>query len=246
MKRVLIIGANSAIAVACARLWAKEGATFFLVGRDASRLAQTGDDLLGRGAKGCGSYQLDVQDFSCHVQMLEQCVEFLGQIDVALIAHGTLPDQQVCEGSAVDTVREISINATSIIALLTILAERFETQHCGTMAVISSVAGDRGRPSNYVYGAAKAAVSTFCAGLRARMYKVGVNVLTIKPGFVKTPMTQQLKLPALLVAEPDTVAKRILNAIERKVGVVYTPGFWCYIMMIIRSIPDFVFKRLSI
>lgn len=143
-------------------------------------------------------------------------------------------------------VEAFAINATSTIALLTVLANQFEKQRAGTLAVISSIAGDRGRPSNYVYGAAKAAVSTFCEGLRARLFKVGVHVMTVKPGFVNTPMTKGLKLPAALVATPDQIALRIISGVERKTANLYAPAFWAPIMLIIRNIPQPLFKRLSL
>jgi short-subunit dehydrogenase len=123
---------------------------------------------------------------------------------------------------------------------------QFETQRCGSLAIISSVAADRGRPSNYLYGSAKAAVSTYCEGLQARLFKVGVHVTTIKPGFVDTPMTQGLSLPAALLAQPAQVAQRIVKGIANKVPTLYAPGFWGVIMLIIRSIPQPVFKRLNL
>ena len=246
MKRVLIIGATSAIAASCARLWAGEGSEFFLVARNAEKLEQTAADLRGRGAKAVHLHVMDALDYPAHPGMLDNCLGALKQIDIALIAHGTLPDQQACERDVSIALREFNNNATSVIALLTLLAQQFEQQRCGTLAVISSVAGDRGRPSNYLYGTAKAAVSTFCEGLRARMFKVGVNVVTIKPGFVDTPMTQGLPLPGALVAKPAQVAKRIVEGITAKTATLYTPGFWGLIMWIIRAIPQPVFKRLKL
>ena len=246
MKRVLIIGATSAIATACARLWATSGAEFFLVARSTDKLAQTAADLSGRGASKVTSWVMDATDIEAHAPMLAECVTVLGQIDIALIAHGTLPDQKACEQDVNVALQEFANNGTSVIALLTLLGNRFETQRCGSLAVISSVAGDRGRPSNYLYGTAKAAVSTFCEGLRARLFKVGVQVTTIKPGFVDTPMTKGLPLPGPLVATPEKVAQRIVTGIENKADTLYTPGFWALIMLIIRSIPTLVFKRLSL
>ena len=246
MKRVLIIGATSAIATACARLWAANGADFFLVARNAEKLAQTAADLTGRGAKTVSVHQMDATDTAAHPVMLERCMSALGQIDIALIAHGTLPDQKACEQNVEVALAEFANNGTSVIALLTLLANQFETQRCGSLAVISSVAGDRGRPSNYLYGTAKAAVSTFCEGLRARLFKVGVHLVTIKPGFVDTPMTKGLPLPGPLVAKPEQVAERIVKGIENKANILYTPGFWALIMFIIRCVPQFVFKRLNL
>lgn len=246
MKRILIIGATSAIATACARLWAEQGCEFFLVARNTEKLEQVSADLKARGAKAATTYAMDSVDLAAHSAMLDQCMSRLQQIDIALIAHGTLPEQKACEQDVAVAMQEFANNGTSVIALLTLLAMQLETQRCGTLAVISSVAGDRGRPSNYLYGSAKAAVSTFCEGLRARLFKVGAHVIDIRPGFVDTPMTQGLPLPALLVAKPEQVARRILSGIEHKTAVLYAPGFWQLIMRIIRSIPQPLFKRLNL
>ncbi|MEH6482683.1 MULTISPECIES: SDR family oxidoreductase [Pseudomonas] len=246
MKKILIIGATSAIATACARLWASQGAEFFLVARNDERLQQIATDLKARGAKAVTLHNMDVTDYDAHPDMLEKCLASLRQIDIALIAHGTLPDQQTCEQDVAVALREFANNGTSVIALLSRLANQFEFQRWGTLAVISSVAGDRGRPSNYLYGTAKAAVSTFCEGLRARLFKVGVHVITIKPGFVDTPMTKGLIFPAMLVAQPDQVARRIVKGIKRSANIIYAPGFWWGVMFIIKSIPEFVFKKINI
>ncbi len=246
MKKILIVGATSAIAAACARQWAAQNANLFLVGRSTEKLEQIANDLRVRGAMSVEIHALDLDHFDQHKHMLEKCLSLYGEIDQVLIAHGTLPDQKACERDVGLAMREFSSNGLSVIALLTLLANQMESQKHGGIAVISSVAGDRGRPSNYLYGTAKAAVSTFCEGLRARLFKSGVHVLTIKPGFVDTPMTQGLALPALLLAQPDKVAKDILSAIEIKSSVRYTPWFWWGIMLIIKSIPDKVFRRMSL
>ena len=246
MKRILVIGATSAIATACCRLWAEQGHEFFLVARDAEKLQQTAQDLEARGAKSVNSFTMDVLDTPQHALMLQQCISTHRQIDIALVAHGTLPDQAACEQDAELALQEFSINGSSVISLLSLLAEQFTLQRCGSLAVISSVAGDRGRPSNYLYGSAKAAVSAFCEGLHARLFKIGVHVITIKPGFVDTPMTQGLTLPKVLVVPPEYVAKQIVSAINNKKAVLYTPRFWALIMLIIRSIPTFIFKRLNL
>lgn len=144
---------------------------FFLVGRNASKLDEVSSDLTARGASSVTIYELDATNVERHPDMLQHCISALNQIDIALIAHGTLPDQGSCEMDVSTALRDFNNNSTSVIALLTSIANHFETQRCGSIAVISSVAGDRGRPSNYLYGAAKAAVSTFCEGLSARLYK---------------------------------------------------------------------------
>jgi short-subunit dehydrogenase len=246
MKKILIVGATSSIASACARLWAAEQSEFFLVARDGQKLQQTCADLQARGARAVTPYEMDVSDTAEHAVMFERCMAALQTVDICLIAYGSLPNQRECEQSVEVALREFANNGSSVIALLTLLANRMAAQHRGTLAVISSVAGDRGRPSNYLYGAAKAAVTAFCEGLRARLFKSGVHVITIKPGFVDTPMTLGLALPALLVAQPDTVAQRIVAGIERKAAVLYVPGFWAWIMGLIRAIPQPIFKRLNL
>lgn len=246
MKRILIIGATSAIASACARLWAAQGASLFLVGRDTEKLDALAGDLTVRGASASHPWQMDANDVSAHASMLEAAVHFLGTFDIVLVAHGTLPDQAACEADAMLALREFQTNGTSAIALLTILAKQFESQHSGAIGVITSVAGDRGRPSNYVYGSAKAAVSTFCEGLRARLLRSGVSVTDIRPGFVATPMTRDLSLPGVLVAQPDAVGRRIVAGITRGADVLYVPGFWWLPMLVIRCIPRFLFKRMAL
>ena len=246
MKKILIIGATSAIAEHCARLWAVQGAQFFLVGRDAIKLDALSADLGVRGAVAAHTWVLDATHISEHAAMLAAAAQALGTFDIALIAYGTLPDQAACEQDAVLTLQEFANNGTSVIALLTVLAQQFEQQGCGSIAVITSVAGDRGRPSNYVYGSAKAAVSVFCEGLRARLFKAGVSLTDIRPGFVATPMTTGLVLPVALVAQPESVARRILAGIGQQVDVLYVPAFWSLIMLVIRSIPRFVFKRMKL
>lgn len=245
MKRILVIGATSAIATACARKWAETPARFFLVGRDAARLQQIADDLKIRGAAEVFCHVLDLNRIDEHAAMLDAASVLQG-LDIALIAQGTLPDQSQCQADPAQAAREFSTNATSVIAVTTAIAERMRVAGSGTIAVISSVAGDRGRASNYLYGAAKAAVSTFCEGLAARLHAHGVHVLTVKPGFVATPMTSHLKLPALLTATPERVARDIVNAVERRAFTLYTPGFWRFIMLVIRLMPGFLMRRLSL
>ncbi len=247
MKKILIIGATSAIAEATAKRYAKENARLYLLARNGERLASLASDLKIRAAASADYALLDVNDRASHGMALEKARNTLGGIDVALIAHGTLGDQKACEQDEEQALRELETNAVSTIALLTRLANLFEKQHSnGTIAVISSVAGDRGRPSNYVYGTAKAAVTTFCEGLQARMFKSGVHVLIIKPGLVATPMTEGLAMPAPLVAQPDQIAADIVRAIEKKKNTLYTPWFWKYIMAGIIHVQTTFFKKINL
>ena len=242
---VLIFGATSAIATEGARCFAAGGTTLFLVGRSPEKLAALRDDLLVRGASKVETQTADLSDIASHQALIEAARQSLGTLDQVLVAYGVLGDQQASEDSVETTLREWQTNATSTIALLTLLASELERQHYGTLAVISSVAGDRGRKSNYVYGAAKAAVSTFLSGLRGRLSKSGVRVVTIKPGMVDTPMTAHLKKGPLF-ASSERVGHDIYQAMLRGRDVVYTPWYWRYVMLIIGIIPEGIFKRLPL
>jgi len=244
MQKILVIGATSAIAEAVARRYTARGARLFLVARSAAKLSDIAADLRVRGAAHVETALLDVNDLPAHEAVLEAAWRSLGGIDVALLAHGTLPDQAACERSVETTLAEFATNGTSTVALLARLAQRMEPQGAGTIAVISSVAGDRGRSSNYLYGAAKAAVSTFASGLRQRLAAKGIAVVTIKPGFVDTPMTRSFR-KGLLWARPDAVAAGIVRAVDRGTDVAYLPWFWSPIMFVIRHIPEPIFKRLK-
>jgi len=188
MTKVLVIGATSAIAEHCAKLWAARGDALYLVARNEERLKTIAADLKVRGASQVDTYCTDLNDMNSHSELLDAAEAAMGGIDTVLIAHGTLSNQNACEQSVEETLAEIKTNALSAISLLTLIANRFEAQKAGTIAVISSVAGDRGRASNYVYGSAKAMVTAFTSGLRQRLHKSKVAVVTIKPGFVDTPM----------------------------------------------------------
>jgi hypothetical protein len=188
---------------------------------------------------------MDMNDIGQHAEMLADAKAKLGVIDIIFIAHGTLPDQIACQSDVNRTVQEFNTNAVSTIALLTLVAEMFERQGHGTIAVITSVAGDRGRQSNYVYGAAKAAVETFLEGLRQRLHKTGIHVVSIRPGFIDTPMTSEFE-KGFLWAHPDEISHRIHRAIIQGKDVVYVPAFWRLIMLIIRCIPRPVFKTIKL
>lgn len=243
MARVLIVGATSAIAMASARLFAAGGAELVLAARNEERLATLAADLEVRGAS-------TVECISFVAQQEQDYERFAGQawgegLDCLLLAHGSLPVQQLCQDDVAATRNEFEVNALSSISLLAAFARRFAEQGSGNMVVITSVAGDRGRQSNYLYGAAKAAVSTYCQGLRNRLQSCGVGVITIKPGFVDTPMTAGFE-KGLLWAQPEQVAAGIMRALERGKDVAYLPWFWRYLMLVIKLVPERLFKRLSL
>lgn len=245
MKNILVIGATSAIAEATARIWAGEGHRLFLIGRNAERVNVIAADLKVRGAESVHVGLLDVNDLAHHEASIDSAIEALGGIDIALIAHGTLGDQKACERDFSLALGELNTNAISVLSLLHHLANRFEAQGHGIIAAISSVAGDRGRQSNYVYGTAKGAVTIFLQGLRQRLHKAGVHVLTVKPGFVDTPMTQDFK-KGLLWAKPEAIAKRIAIGVERQRCVIYAPLFWRFVMLVIRLIPETFFRKINL
>jgi short-subunit dehydrogenase len=246
MSKIVILGATSAIAEQCARLWAVRRAQLHLMGRNAVRLEQVAADLRLRGAERVSVHVLDLRDRGALAHSLAAATADGIAIDAVLVAQGTLPDQARAESDADYAGVEFDNNATSVIAAITMLAQIMQGQGAGTIAVISSVAGDRGRASNHLYGAAKGAVNIYCDGLRARLFARGVHVLTVKPGFVDTPMTAGLALPGLLVASPDRVARDILRGIDLRRSVIYTPFWWRFIMLVIRFIPEPLFKRIKL
>jgi len=243
--RVLIVGATSAIAAETARLYAARGARLFLVARHPERLAAVAADLGVRGAGEIGTAVLEATAHHRADEVVNAAWSAFGGLDVALIAHGVLPDQAGCEASAEEALRAIDVNFNSVVALLTPLANRFEQARGGCIAVISSVAGDRGRQSNYVYGSAKGGVDRFLQGLRNRLHRAGVAVVTIKPGFVDTPMTAALPKNALY-ASVRQVGRGVYRTIEARRDVAYVPWFWRAIMLLIKVLPEPVFKRLRL
>lgn len=239
---VLVVGATSAIAEATARLFAARGDSLYLAGRRETLLAANADDLRLRGAKEVGFQAFDVLDRAGHEAMIAKAEAMLGPLDCLLVAHGTLPDQEACVADPELAVREIELNGVATAALVLSASARFEKRGSGIIAVITSVAGVRGRASNFVYGSAKALVSTLLAGLRHGLHPRGVAVVDIRPGFVDTPMTAAFPKGPLW-ATPDRVARDIVAAIDRKAGIVYTPWFWRWIMLVIRHVPECLFVR---
>jgi len=242
--KALIIAANSAIAQAVARKLAEQQWTLFLVGRDADKLEILRNDLLTRGAVAVETYQYDFTDHQQHSLMLEKAKNRLMTVDLVLIAQGQLPDQTACQQDYHLALDSVSINTSSVIAQSILLSNWLEYQGSGVLAVISSVAGDRGRKTNYVYGSTKAAVNIFYEGLRHRLSSKGVTVLTIKPGLVDSPMTAGIS-KGMLWAQPEKVASDIVKAVIKKRNHIYTPWFWRWIMLVVRTIPDRLFAKME-
>jgi decaprenylphospho-beta-D-erythro-pentofuranosid-2-ulose 2-reductase len=247
MKKILVIGATSAIAQAAERLWANEGCDCFLIARNEENLQTVADDLRARGANAVRTARLDANDFALHEAVIQNAFEALGSVDIVLIAHGMLPDQKTCEQDVGATLDALTTNGTSVIALLTIIANYMERQKHGTIAAVTSVAGDRGRQSNYVYGASKKLVSTFLEGLAHRLYKSNVKVIDIRPGFVDTPMTAAIVGKGALWSSPEVIGVRIFEAVSGgKQGTIYAPSYWRFILFVIRALPRFLFQRTNI
>jgi short-subunit dehydrogenase len=241
MGNVLVLGATSAIAAEAAQLYARRGDRLYLVGRNADKLASV--------AERCTPAEVTtrVADFSAlHANdaVVRDAVQQLGHIDTALIAHGDLGDQLLSERSFAEAEATLNTNFTSVVALLIPLANHLEVRGRGRLGVITSVAGDRGRPRNYTYGSAKGALNIYLQGLRSRLYRAGVTVTTLKLGPVDTPMTRtHAKNP--LFAQPANVARDIVRAIDQGVPEAYVPWFWAAIMPVVKNTPERLFQMLS-
>jgi hypothetical protein len=246
-KRIAIIGATSAIAEQCARLWLKNAVTdFVLVGRNSAKTEQLATDLRVRNPD--SHIQCHHPDFTDPTQIRELVDQLFktGKIDTALIAHGSLPDQQDCQQN-LDTCQEaLNINGISPVLFAEAFAGHMQTINSGTLIIISSVAGDRGRKSNYAYGAAKGLVSRYAQGLQHRLAATNVKVVLVKPGPTDTPMTKHLQSQGGSFAKAEDVAKAIVDGAAKGKKVIYAPGKWALIMMIIRHLPFFIFKHLNI
>jgi short-subunit dehydrogenase len=242
--KVCVVGANSAIAQAVVERLQKEGHQFYLVARDQAKWQRLMADLTVRFARKVPGETLDAGDFAQHAPLLERAQAAMAGLDCLFVAHGTLGDQQQDQGCWPAIEQTLRINFLSAASLATAAANHFLAQGTpGLIAVISSVAGDRGRPSNYIYGSAKGALNLFLQGMRARLYRKGIHVLTIEPGFVRTPMTAH-RGHGRLFATPEKVARDIVCAMRRRKDILYTPLWWWPIMFAIRHIPEWLFKRL--
>lgn len=242
---VLILGGSSSIARAAANAFAAKGHSLYLGGRDLLDLERIAQDIKIR-------YQVDVkcgffaaEDYDDHASFLHTVIKEMGGLQGVLIAFGFYKDHKKAMADFTYALKMIEVNYTGVCSILTHCSNYLAMQGSGFIIALSSVAGDRGRQSNYIYGSAKAGLNVYLQGLRNRLYHAGVRVITIKPGFVDTAMTYQL--PGLfLVASPQLIGQRIVKALDRRSDVVYLPGFWRYILWVICLIPEFIFKRLKL
>ncbi len=245
LRKVAVFGATSAIAHAASRLLAARGAELFLVGRDPRKLDAVAGDLRARGAARVETAVADLDEVERHPALVEAAASSLGRLDAVLVAQGVLGDAAECEASPAAAEAVLRSNFVGPALLAQAAANRLAAQGSGVLVGISSVAGDRGRGSNYAYGAAKGGFSLFLQGLRNRVHGRGVAVVTVKPGFVDTPMTAHLAKNRLF-ATPGAVARVIVRAAERRRDVVYAPGFWRLVMLAVRAIPERLFKRMKL
>ena len=243
MSYVLIIGAKSDIAKATAREYAKHGYDLYLVARKSSELEEFARDVITRTQRTVNLIELDILDYKSHQSFYNQLEEKpLGVIS----AIGYLGEQEKAQSDFEEAQQIMDTNYTGVVSLFNIIADDFEKRRSGFIIGISSVAGDRGRKSNYIYGSAKAALSTYLSGLRNRLYDAQVHVLTVKPGFVATKMTESMDLPEKLTAQPEAVANDIYMAQQKNKNVLYTKWIWRWVILIIKAIPEWKFKRMSI
>lgn len=247
-RRVLVLGATSGIAEASVRIWASRGDELFLVGRNAERLAAVAADARVRGAGYVDTAVTDLDQTQQHPELLAHAINSLGGLDVAYLAVGVLGDQAKAERSFAEAAHILHTNFVAPVSLLTWLGNYCAQRHAGTLAVLSSVAGDRGRKSNYVYGSSKAGLTAFVDGMRNRIDREGVKVMTIKPGPTRTAMTENMQAKGPM-AEPSKVASTIIRAIDRGAkgpDILYVPGLWRFIMAAIRAVPESRFKKMDL
>ncbi len=240
---VLLLGATSDMATALARYFGSKGYNLQLAGRDLEQLHVLGTDVKIRHNISVDVLELDALDFESHQDLYDGLAT---KPDIAILIFGYLGDHKKAIYDWSEAERILNTNYVGAVSILNVIATDFEKRKSGMIVGISSVAGDRGRQSNYLYGSAKAGLTAYLSGMRNRLFHSGVHVLTVKPGFVRTKMTEGLTLPPLITAEPDQVAKRIFSAIEKKKNTIYVLPIWAMIMLVIKSIPEFVFKKMKL
>lgn len=242
MPTVLILGASSDVAVACAHEFAKQGFDLLLAGRDLDRLKISSQDLQIRYQRKITPVAFDALAFDTHFDFYKNLPQ---KPDVTICVFGLLGDQAISAKDWNECKKVIDSNYTGAVSILNIIANDYEQNKSGTIVGISSVAGERGRQSNYIYGSAKAGFTAYLSGMRNRLIQAGVHVMTVKPGFIYTRMTENLKLPKPLTATPGHLGRAIFKGVSKKKNVIYVLPMWRLIMLIIRNIPESIFKKLK-
>jgi short-subunit dehydrogenase len=245
MAAILILGATSPICRKLALRFALEGAKLFLAARDLDEIERVAADIRVRSGAQVFAGTFDACDFSSHAGLISAATEKLGRLEGLVLGVGALGNERLAKREVSEAISVINANYSGAVSILTLAAAELESAKHGFIIVIGSVAGDRGRQGNYVYGSAKGGLALFAQGLRAKLAKSSVHVLTVKPGYVDTRMTWG-RPGVFLCADPDKVAARIHRALGRRKDVIYVPSFWRPIMMVVRAIPERAFKRLSL
>jgi decaprenylphospho-beta-D-erythro-pentofuranosid-2-ulose 2-reductase len=240
MPTILLLGATSDIGFAIAKQFASQQYDVQLAARNPGQLKPFQSDIQIRYGVNCSTHFFDALDFASHRSFYEG---LLPRPDVTVYAIGYMNDNEKVVNDWNESLKTINTNYTGAVSILNIVAADYAAKQKGTIVGISSVAGNRGRQSNYIYGSAKAAFTTYLSGLRNRLFSSHVHVLTVLPGFVYTKMTEHLKLPGLLTARPEEVAKAVYKAVEHRSNVVYIKWFWRWIMFVIGSVPEAIFKK---
>jgi decaprenylphospho-beta-D-erythro-pentofuranosid-2-ulose 2-reductase len=243
MPTALILGAASDMAIAIAEKFAAEGYSIQLAARNVSRLEPMQSDLAIKYSSRVSIHEFDALAFDTHDSFFE---ELEPKPDVTVCVFGYLGDNIKASSDWNEASRIIHSNYTGAVSVLNIIARHYASLNEGVIVGISSVAGERGRQSNYLYGSAKAGFTAYLSGLRNSLYHKGVHVVTVQPGFVYTKMTENIELPKLLTAKPEEVAQAVYSAVIKKRNVVYVKWFWKYIMAIIKNVPEFMFKKLKL
>lgn len=240
MPSVLILGASSDIGAAIAKKFASEKFDVQLAGRNLGQLAPLQSDIMIRSGMNCTLHKFDVLDFVGHLRFYESLNP---APDIAICVIGYMNENEKVISDQSETLKTIHTNYTGPVSILNIIAADYALKQKGMIVGISSVAGERGRQSNYIYGSAKAGFTAYLSGLRNKLYHSKVHVMSVLPGFVYTKMTENLQLPALLTAQPSDVANAIFDGTRKKKDVIYVKWFWRWIMLIITSVPEFIFKK---
>lgn len=243
MASILILGASSDVAMAIARQYASQKMDIILAARRPERLEPLCSDLKIRFGIHCTLVEFNAESFETHKEFVKSLPVFP---EITICAFGYLGDQAKAEEDIHETLQTINANFTGAVSVLNAIAEMYKINSRGTIVGISSVAGERGRSSNYIYGSAKAGFTAYLSGLRNKMTRYGVHVVTVLPGFIATKMTAHLPLPGLLTASPEEVAKAIIKSAEHKKNIIYVKWFWKWIMLIIKNIPEFIFKKMKL
>lgn len=243
MRTVLILGATSSVAIELAKIYAQDGHSLQLAARSVERLAPLKSDLIIRFNGKVDLFEFDTENTAQHQRFYDSIP---AKPDIVVCLFGVLGDQKEAQEEWVKALQILTVNYIGAVSILNVIAKDFKNRRNGTIVGVSSVAGERGRQSNFLYGSAKAGFSAYLSGLRNQLYPFNVNVITVKPGFIKSKMTANITTPAILTATPMQVAQTIVKAVAKRKDVVYSLWIWRWIMTVIKLIPEFIFKKLKL